>query len=380
MHQVLVIGAGKIGSLISFLLANSNEYFVYLADIHDTNPHEKRLGNLPNFKYIKLDATDSKSVAAAVKENKIKAIISSLPFYHNIPIAQVAAECQVNYFDLTEDVKTTEAVSEISKTAKTAFVPQCGLAPGFISIVANHLMKNFPTLDMVKMRVGALPTNISNSLQYSLTWSTDGLINEYGNPCEAVEDGKEVLLQPLEGLEEIKIDGLTYEAFNTSGGIGSLAHTYMGKVKHLSYKTIRYPGHCEKIKFLMNDLRLNEDRDTLKRIFEHAIPKTYQDVVLVYVSVTGTQDDHYIEENYVKKFYPKIINGFRWSAIQLTTACGICSVVDLVLSNPDRYTGFVRQEQFSLDDLIGSRFGEYFGSVSPLQGGNGHGVKNQSVK
>jgi len=380
MHHVLVIGAGKIGSLITFLLANSNEYFVYLADIHEKNPQEKRLGSLANLKYLQLDAADSKAVAAAVKENKIQAIISSLPYYCNIPIAKVAAECQAHYFDLTEDVKTTAAVSEISKTAKTAFVPQCGLAPGFISIVANHLMKNFPKLDTVKMRVGALPTNISNALQYSLTWSTDGLINEYGNPCEGVENGREVTLQPLEGLEQIKIDGLTYEAFNTSGGIGSLASTYQGKVKHLSYKTIRYPGHCEKIKFLMDDLQLNDDRDTLKRIFERAIPKTYQDVVLVYVSVTGTQDEQYIEENYVKKFYPKIINGLKWSAIQLTTACGICSVMDLVLSNPERYTGFVKQEQFSLDDLIGSRFGEYFGSVSPLQGGSGSSAKSHATR
>jgi len=360
MYHVLVIGAGKIGSLITFLLANSNDYFVYLADIHDSNPHETRLGTLKNLEYVKLDANDEKAISAFVKGNKVQAVISSLPYYCNVPIAKVAAANQINYFDLTEDVKTTAIVNEIAKTANAAFVPQCGLAPGFISIVANHLMKNFPQLDTVKMRVGALPINISNALQYSLTWSTDGLINEYGNFCEAVENGKEVILQPLEGLEKIKIDGLTYEAFNTSGGIGSLAHTYQHKVKHLSYKTIRYPGHCEKIKFLMNDLKLNDDRDTLKRIFEHAIPKTYQDVVLVYVSVTGMQDDHYIEENYVKKFYPKIINGHRWSAIQLTTACGICSVVDLVLSGNGKYKGFVRQEQFSLDDLTASRFGEYY--------------------
>jgi saccharopine dehydrogenase-like NADP-dependent oxidoreductase len=80
----------------------------------------------------------------------------------------------------------------------------------------------------------------------------------------------------------------------------------------------------------------------------------------VYVSVTGTQHDQFIEENYVKKFYPRRMNGHRWCAIQLTTACGICSVTDIVLSNPDKYHGFVRQEQFSLDDLIKSRFGEYF--------------------
>lgn len=360
MHNVLVIGAGKIGSLISFLLSNSNEYFVHLGDIQKDNPHVRRLGDMPNFKYSQLDANDMNSIADFVKKNQISAIISSLPFYCNVPIAKVAAENNIHYFDLTEDVETTKAVEELAKKAKSAFVPQCGLAPGFISIVANDLMRHFPTLDTVKMRVGALPTNISNALQYSLTWSTDGLINEYGNPCQAVEQGEQINLLPLEGLEQIKVDGLTYEAFNTSGGIGSLVNSYFGKIKHLSYKTIRYPGHCSKIRFLMNDLKLNEDRETLKRIFEHAIPKTYQDVVLVYVSVTGTQDEQFVEENYVKKFYPKKIGGHRWSAIQLTTASGICGVMDLVLKNPEKYHGFVRQEQFSLADLTTNRFGEYY--------------------
>lgn len=360
MHHVLVIGAGKIGSLITFLLARSNAYFVYLADIHKDNPQMRQLDQLQNMHYVSLDANDTQAVSAFIKKNNISAIISSLPYYCNIPIAKVAAENHIHYFDLTEDVETTQAVAELSKHVKSAFVPQCGLAPGFISIIANHLMQHFPKLDTVKMRVGALPINISNALQYSLTWSTDGLINEYGNLCQAVENGEEVTLLPLEGLEEIKIDGLTYEAFNTSGGVGSLVHSYYGKVKHLSYKTIRYPGHCAKIKFLMNDLKLNEDREMLKRIFEKAIPKTLQDVVLVYVSVTGKQDEQFIEENYVKKFYPKTIGGHRWSAIQLTTASGICSAVDLVLNDTEKYHGFVRQEQFSFDDLINNRFGEYY--------------------
>lgn len=360
MHHVLVIGAGKIGSLITFLLTHSNKYAVSLADIHEKSPISRKLGTLPNFNYVQLDAKDTKSISDYIKKNKIEAIISSLPFYCNIPIAKVAAENNIHYFDLTEDIETTNTVKDISQNATSAFVPQCGLAPGFISIIANDLMQHFPTLDTVKMRVGALPINISNALQYSLTWSTDGLINEYGNLCQAVENGEEVTLLPLEGLEEIKVDGLTYEAFNTSGGIGSLVQTYHGKVEHLSYKTIRYPGHCAKIRFLMNDLRLNSDRDTLKRIFEHAIPKTYQDVVLVYVSVTGTQDDQFIEESYVKKFYPKRIGGHLWSAIQLTTASGICAIMDLVFNNPKQYRGLIRQEQFSYEDLISNPFGEYY--------------------
>lgn len=360
MHHILVIGAGKIGSLITFMLARSNAYAVFLADVQKENPQVQALGALPNYKYVSLDANDTPAVVEFVKKNHIKAVISSLPYYCNIAIAKVAAQQGLHYFDLTEDVTTAKAVLELAKSSESSFVPQCGLAPGFVSIIANDLMQHFPTLDTVKMRVGALPINISNALQYSLTWSTDGLINEYGNPCQAIEDGEQIDLLPLEGLEEIKIDGLTYEAFNTSGGIGSLAQSYYGKVKHLSYKTIRYPGHCAKIKFLMNDLKLNEDRDTLKHIFERAIPKTYQDVVLVYVSVTGIQHGQFIEENYVKKFYPKQIDHHRWSAIQLTTASGICSAVDLVLHHPEKYRGFVRQEQFSFADLINNRFGKYY--------------------
>lgn len=361
MHRVLIPGAGKIGSLITVLLATSNDYKVYLADINIDNPTLKRLlDKVPNVELVKLNAENTTEVADFVKKNQIQTIISALPFYRNVPMIKIAKDFGLNYFDLTEDTATAKAAFEAAQNAKTAFVPQCGLAPGFISIVANSLMEHFPTLDAVKMRVGALPTNISNSLQYSLTWSTDGLINEYGNLCQGIENGEVVTLLPLEDLEEIKVDGLTYEAFNTSGGIGSLADTYFGKVKQITYKTIRYPGHCSKIRFLMNDLKLNYDRDTLKSILEKALPKTLQDVVLVYVSVTGKQEGLFVEENYVKKFYPKKVHNQTWSAIQLTTATSICAVFDMVATQQGKYKGFVKQEQFSLEDFTANRFGEYY--------------------
>lgn len=361
MHRVLILGAGKIGSLIAVLLANSNDYQVYLGDTQIDTPQLQRLSQkTASLELVTLDAKDAREVVQFIKKQEIKTIVSSLPYYCNVGVAEIAKELNLNYFDLTEDTKTTDAVAELSKHVTSAFVPQCGLAPGFISVVANDLMEHFPSLDSVKMRVGALPLNISNALQYSLTWSTDGLINEYGNLCNGIEDGEEVKLLPLDDLEEIKIDGLTYEAFNTSGGIGSLALTYFGRLKHLSYKTIRYPGHCAKMRLLMNDLKLNHDRETLKHILENAIPKTNQDVVLVYVSVTGQQDNQFTEENYVKKFYPKKIGGIRWSAIQLTTASEICAVMDMVLSQPDQYHGLVKQEQFSLEELTKNRFGQYY--------------------
>jgi saccharopine dehydrogenase-like NADP-dependent oxidoreductase len=186
------------------------------------------------------------------------------------------------------------------------------------------------------------------------------LINEYGNPCEAIIDGRRIEAAPLEGLEEIEIDGTLYEAFNTSGGLGSLGETYGSRCQSMDYKTMRYPGHCQQMRLLMNDLKLNQDRGTLKRILENAVPQTLQDVVVIYVAVTGKQDGQLREENYVNKVYPQMIAGRLWSAIQVTTAAGISAIVDLVLNGGSKHRGFVRQEDFRLLDVLDNRFGKHY--------------------
>ncbi len=361
MHKILITGAGKIGTLIACLLQTAGDYDVRLADI-SFNGHDLERLKKANIALncVELDVSNHEQMAAYLKANPVDAIISSLPYFCNAAVAKLAKEFNLHYFDLTEDVQVTHAVKEIARHAKSAFVPQCGLAPGFISIVANHLIQQFSEVDTVKMRVGALPINASNVLQYSLTWSTDGVINEYGNPCYGIEHGQTVMLHPLEGLEKIVLDGIAYEAFNTSGGLGSLAEIHAGKVKTMNYKTMRYPGHCDKMRLLMNDLKLNSDRATLKKILERAVPKTYQDEVIVYVSVTGLLDNVFIEKNYVKKVYPQTIAGLEWSAIQVTTSSGVCAVVDLVLNNANNYQGFVHQEQFELKQFLDNRFGKYF--------------------
>ena len=361
MINVLILGSGKIGSLISCLLAQSGDYFVHLAD-SDANAIQRAKSETThsNFRAVCLDAQKRSELVQYLKENTQEAIISALPYYCNPLVAELARESGLHYFDLTEDVEVTRSVQKLSAGASTAFIPQCGLAPGFISIVANELMTHFENLDTVKLRVGALPVHPSNVLKYSLTWSTDGLINEYGNLCYGVENGAAAVLLPLEGYETIEVDGLLYEAFNTSGGLGTLADTYAGKVHTMNYKTLRYPGHCEKIQFLIQDLKLNRDRHTLKRILENAIPKTLQDVVLIYASVMGEKGGELYEETYVKKIYPQMIAGHLWSAIQVTTAAGVCAVTDLVLQNPKGYKGFVTQESFPFAGFLMNRFGQYY--------------------
>ena len=361
MHRVLVLGAGKIGSLVACLLAQEGNYEVHLGDVSfDASKRTVEDLELQHVTPSLLDVRHPDAVSTYLEAHPVEAIISSLPYFCNPIVAGLALTHGLHYVDLTEDIEVTNQIRILSAGATQTFMPQCGLAPGFISIVTHDLMTHFETLDSVKMRVGALPVHPSNALKYSLTWSTDGLINEYGNLCYGIEEGEKVPLQPLEGYETIELDGLLYEAFNTSGGLGTLADTYAGKVKTMNYKTLRYPGHCEKIHLLMKDLKLNEDRETLKRILERAIPQTMQDVVLIYASVTGTKDGGFFEENYVKKVYPQCIKGKLWSAIQVTTASSVCCVMDLVLNHPSEYHGLVTQESISLKDFLANDFGACF--------------------
>jgi len=361
MHTVMVLGAGKIGALISGFLGETGDYNVQLADVDGEAVSSVAAAHgFSTVEPYELDASDPDALKAHLRQHPAQALISSLPFYCNEEVAAVARELGLHYFDLTEDVKVTHAVRSHAEGATTAFAPQCGLAPGFISIVANELMSHFDKVETAKLRVGALPQHPNNVLKYSLTWSTDGLINEYANPCQSIVNGEMTDVLPLEGLEEIEIDGTLYEAFNTSGGLGSLGETHGQGVRTMNYKTMRYRGHCAHIRLLMNGLRLREDQATLKKILEKAIPRTLQDVIVIYVSVTGLQDDEFREENYVNKVYPQVIAGRLWSSIQVTTAAGLCAVLDLIMSAPEKYKGFVSQEDFSLKDILGNRFGRYY--------------------
>ncbi len=361
MQKILVAGAGKIGTLTAALLAQTGDYLVTLLDCAFDNSNLNRLKAISSVNVTTMDICDTATMQAFCRNEKFVAVISCLPYFHNSAMAGVASECNMHYFDLTEDVATTNRVKDIAATSiNNVFVPQCGLAPGFIGIAANSLAQKFSTVDTIKMRVGALPENVSNALNYYLTWSTDGLINEYANQCDAIENGQRVSLLPLQSLETIQIDGVMYEAFNTSGGLGSLVELYAGKVNAMNYKSVRYPGHCEKIRLLINDLRLKDDRGTLKHILENAIPKSYQDVVIIYISVIGERNEDLFEENVVRKIYPQHIVGSTWSAIQVTTASSVCAVVDIILNNINDYRGYVYQETISLDAFLANRFGQYY--------------------
>jgi saccharopine dehydrogenase-like NADP-dependent oxidoreductase len=164
-------------------------------------------------------------------------------------------------------------------------------------------------------------------------------------------------------LEAFSLDGVTYEAFNTSGGLGTLCETLEGKVRNLNYRTIRYPGHAAIMKALLNDLRLRDRRDLLKDILENSVPATLQDVVIVFVTVSGLKGGHLVQETYANKIYAREMGGRVVSAIQITTASAICAVLDMLAGGALRAVGFVRQEEITLNDFIANRFGAAYAMV-----------------
>jgi saccharopine dehydrogenase-like NADP-dependent oxidoreductase len=362
MHRVLLLGAGKIGRMISRFLMDSGDYELVVGDVSDAAL--KRVAKLTGAEIRRIDATSLEDVTAAIRGNDT--VLSALSYHHNPLVARAALAAGASYFDLTEDVATSDAVAEIAEGAVEGqiFMPQCGLAPGFISIVANELINWFERIETVKMRVGALPQFPTGELKYNLTWSTDGLINEYCNPCEAIHAGKKLNVLPLEGLENFSLDGVRYEAFNTSGGLGTLCDSLAGKVRELDYKTIRYVGHRDQMKVLVNELRLSEHREQFKEILERAIPVTFQDVVVIFCTVTGWRKGLLVQKSDARKIYHQQIGDEMWSAIQITTAAGICAVLDLHAAGRLPRRGLVRQEQVRLEDFLANRFGEYYECTS----------------
>ena len=355
MKSVALVGGGKIGTAIAELLGGTGDYQVTVFD-----RDEASLERMPqrNVETRIVEVGDARDFARALDGQDV--VLSATPFSLTTTVAEAAKRAGAHYLDLTEDVESTRTIRRLAEGANTAFIPQCGLAPGFISIAAYDLAKKFEKLRDVQMRVGALPVFPTNALKYNLTWSTDGLINEYCNPCESIRDSHRGEVPALEELEAFSLDGIAYEAFNTSGGLGTLCDTLEGKVENLNYKTVRYPGHRDIIKMLVRDLRLGLRRELMKDVLETAIPITYQDVVLIFVTVSGWMDGRLTQESYAKKIYSQTVGDRLMSAIQITTASGICAMCDLLVEGKLPQKGFVRQEEAKLGDFLANRFGRYY--------------------
>ena len=349
--KIGVVGAGKVGVAIAALLDITRFVdCVFLADVHSA----ENLDGLRKTRYRKLDVLSEPNLGSFVSD--CHAIVSAAPYYLNKTIAQACAHFGKSYFDLTEDVDTANFVRGLAAESRSTFMPQCGLAPGAINIIASGLAHSFKVVRSVEMRVGALPLSASNQMKYYLSWSTAGLINEYCHCGEALYQGRRLPTLPLDGVERLTIDGVEYEAFNTSGGVATMCETFAGRVSELNYKTLRYPGHRDLMKFLLNDLNLSQKQDLLTQIFDQEVPLTFSDVVVVYVNSVGNEEAGLMQRSFVKKIYAGSVGGRPLSALQLSTAAGVVAVLEL-FARGLLPAGFVKQESIALDEFFDTQWG-----------------------
>lgn len=349
IENIAVLGLGKVGSLVATLL--SSKYNVTGMDQNE--PEEE----FP-FDFEKGDVSREEVLRDFFKDKE--AVVTCLPYFLNIDIAKIAVDMGLHYFDLTEDVPTLNAIREMSKNSNSVLAPQCGLAPGFIGILGSGLYSQFSEIRSVKLRVGALPLHPMGQFGYSFTWSAEGVINEYLNDAEVIHNGKRKMVTSLDDLEIININGREYEAFSTSGGLGTMCETLDGKVDTLNYKTMRYPGHRDAMKLVLYDLQLKNNRKLAKDILNNALPLVDDDIVLVYAAVEGILDGQLHRKEFCESYRKIELNGQEWRAISWTTACSIAAVVDMVSDGtlPDK--GFIKQEDIPLEKFLNSHFGSMY--------------------
>ncbi len=351
IKKILSLGLGKVGTLVGSLLAEQFE----VVGMDKQAPHYTY--DLP-FSIITGDVSDLALMESTLKD--FDAVVSALPFFLNKPIAKLAHDLGKHYFDLTEDVETTHYIMDLSKTSRSVMAPQCGLAPGIIGIIGAYLGKSFDKLRSIEMRVGALPQFPNGEMGYSFTWSAAGVVNEYINDAEVIHDGKRKKVLSLQGKETIQIDGSMYEAFYTSGGLGTMCATYEGRIDKLDYKTIRYPGHCDLMNFLVHELHMKNDKEQLENILKNAKPPVLEDVVLIYVTAEGWNSGVLSRNEYYKSCKPIIIGGEIWRAISWTTAASLVAVIEMVANGSLPQKGFIKQEEIDFDALLKTKTGSLF--------------------
>lgn len=349
IQSVLVIGLGKVGTLVATLLHENG----YRVTGMDRNEIRGRV-----FQTLKGEVRDTALLGTALKKHD--AVLSCLPYDQNLSVARLAHAGGKHYFDLTEDVPTTREIRKLAETAGGILAPQCGLAPGFIAIAGADLTSKFDKLRSIELRVGALPQHPRGLLGYAFNWSPEGVVNEYLNDCEVIKNGKRARVPAMEGLETIVIDGIQLEAFTTSGGLGTMCETFDHRVAHLNYKTIRYPGHCRLMGFFFNELFMREKRDLAGRILVNAKPPVNDDVVFVHAAVEGWQKKNLFREEFVRSYFPRRVAGQVWKAISWTTAASICAVVQMVSQGDLPAQGFLKQENIPLEKFLNTPTGSMF--------------------
>ncbi len=305
--RMLVLGGGLMGRAAAWDMCRQPDVGeVTIADVDGKRAKEAaEFARCDCVRHVELNVKKRDRMLAAMKE--ADAVLGAVSYTVNLELSELAIEAGVHFNDMGGNntvVAEQLKLDERAKAAGISIIPDTGLAPGMVCPLAMHGVRKMDEAESVRIRVGGLPQKPRPPLNYMLVFSVEGLINEYVEPCVAIQDGRIVEnVEPLVDVEEIEFPPPfgKLEAFNTSGGTSTLPHTLLGLVRELDYKTIRYPGHADKMRTIL-ELGLMDGtpvdagglmvppRSVLESVIANNLPKGHDDVVLVRVTVEGKKD------------------------------------------------------------------------------------------
>lgn len=367
-HNIFIAGAGGIGEATGLILQDSSKLDcnIIIADRYQESAEKAAqfinsgTGTKESQGIQMPESGLSDSLEKALKSSDI--ILDCLPGSQAPRLAGYAKEYGCHYANLTEYVKETDDVTEIAKTSDKGFILQTGLAPGYINVLAHHLYKRFckkhnvEKVDDIDMRVGALSKNARAPFFYAYTWSPIGVATEYVKDAIVVENYKTKYIPSLSKTESILLDGKMYEDDFTSGGAADLPLALAGKVKNLSYKTLRFPGHYAWAKKIIDNTPAGKDKvEHLNETMLSQIPAVEDDVVIVHASIKGMDANQVLRaEEETIHVYPTLVGKHTLRAIQTTTAGPLCESARLLLTGD--YSGAVFQSQIDTDSFLNGPF------------------------
>lgn len=304
--KIAVIGAGLMGRAAVYDLAQNDritEIGVFDIDLELAKQVANKYG-YGKAVAAALDASDEDAAVQALKG--YDAAMSCVWYGFNTGLARAAIQARCHLVDLggnNDAVRSQLEMNDQAEASDVIIVPDCGLAPGMVAVLTADGVARLDQVDSVRIRVGGLPQSPRPPLNYQLVFSAEGLINEYWEPCLILERGQKKTANPMTGLELLEFDGIgKLEAFYTSGGTSTLPDTYEGKIDFLDYKTIRYPGHCQLFRPMLElglasrqPLQVGgqkvEPRALFKAVLERSLSHDDLDMVLVRLVVEGRKDD-----------------------------------------------------------------------------------------
>jgi lysine 6-dehydrogenase len=364
--KMLVLGAGRMGfGAVHDLVKQDDVEAVTIADMSAGRVADvvTRTAS-PKLSGSTIDCSDRDAVVDLMRGHA--AAISCVNYWLNESLAKCAIEAGTNFCDLGGNNTAVDAELALDDAARAAgvnVIPDCGLAPGMVAVLVAHAAARFETLDEIHIRVGGLPLDPKPPLDYQLVFSVEGLINEYIEPARVVRGGRIVEVESMTELEELEFPAPfgMMEAFQTSGGTSTLPETFLGKVKELDYKTIRYPGHCAKFKTMIDLGLCSSDaievdnapvkpRRLLGDLLVRNLPHDGPDAVLVRVEVKGRMSSD------IKTLRYDIVDRFDeetgLSAMMRTTAFPASIVALMMARGQTTSKGALPQERCIPPDLF----------------------------